>query len=643
MPAQGIPASQIVSDNPGVIAAGGIGIDMVAVVLTTSTRVPIGQPMQFSSALSVGLFFGLNAPEYSAALIYFNGFDNSPIKPNHILFAQYPQLAAVPPYLRGGSLAAMTLAQLQALTSGTILVTINGVVHTSGTINLASATSFSNAATIIQSALGATDATFTGAIAAATAAFTGSIAGNVLTVTNVSSGSLVVGEIIAGSGVTAGTQITGQITGASGAIGAYNVSVSQTVVSEALTGTYGILSVSAVSQGAIYPGQVVTGAGVTVGTTVTSNGSGTGNTGTYNVSPTQTVASIAMNSGAGLVTFDSVSNAFVITGGTPGTPGTIGFASNGTATLATSLNLVQANGAVDSQGAPIASPISFMTTLFAGFQNFGTLMTMFEPVIADKVAFADWTNSLNIEVMYSMWDISPLNAQPTPNLATDQIIAAGYNGTFSIYAPINSYLDAAMICGMVASIDFTRTNGRTTLAFRSQAGVTPEILNGQTAAQLVANGRNFYGTYSTPSEGFTWVYPGSVTGPFLWADSFVDAIWMKNQFQNALLQLLANVPSIPYNASGTGLIQAALNDPIQQAVNFGAIRSGITLSNAEVAEVNNAAGFNIATTLQNQGWYLLVGATPPTTRQARGSPPITFWYTDGQSVQSINLQSLEVQ
>lgn len=64
--------------------------------------------------------------------------------------------------------------------------------------------------------------------------FTGAISGTTLTV---SAGSgLVVGQLIAGAGVTARTYITALGTGNGGA-GTYTVSVSQTVASEAMTGT----------------------------------------------------------------------------------------------------------------------------------------------------------------------------------------------------------------------------------------------------------------------------------------------------------------------------------------------------------------------------------------------------------------------
>lgn len=63
---------------------------------------------------------------------------------------------------------------------------------------------------------------------------TGSIATTVLTVTVVTSGTLAVGQTISGSGVTVGTTITSLGTG-TGGTGTYNLSASQTVISETIT------------------------------------------------------------------------------------------------------------------------------------------------------------------------------------------------------------------------------------------------------------------------------------------------------------------------------------------------------------------------------------------------------------------------
>ncbi|MBM7047590.1 hypothetical protein [Rhizobium lusitanum] len=71
------------------------------------------------------------------------------------------------------------------------------------------------------------------------ASVTGSIATTVLTVTAVGNGVVALGQVLSGTGVTAGTTITGFGTG-TGGTGTYTVSTSQTVSSTTITlsGTY---------------------------------------------------------------------------------------------------------------------------------------------------------------------------------------------------------------------------------------------------------------------------------------------------------------------------------------------------------------------------------------------------------------------
>jgi hypothetical protein len=109
-----------------------------------------------------------------------------------------------------------------------------------------------------------------------------------------------------------------------------------------------------------------------------------------------------------------------------------------------------------------------------------------------------------------------------------------------------------------------------------------------------------------------------------------------------MVVLLTQVKSIPYNAAGRALIEASVTDTINAGLNFGAIRSGVTLSALQASEVNSDAGLKIDGVLSTRGWYFQVLDASPTVRQARGSPPCTLWYMDGQSVQAISLASIEL-
>lgn len=133
-------------------------------------------------------------------------------------------------------------------------------------------------------------------VAAATNGFTASIAGNVLNVTAVSSGTIYPGTTIAGAGVTTGSMISSQLSGTAGGVGTYALNYGeQTVASEAMTGTYGLLTVGGTVAGAPFAvGQTISGSSVVAGTTITALISGTGGAGTYAVNNNTVVSSTAI-------------------------------------------------------------------------------------------------------------------------------------------------------------------------------------------------------------------------------------------------------------------------------------------------------------------------------------------------------------
>lgn len=492
-----IPASQLVNVVPGVLGAAGNALALNSVFLTQDTAVPIGTVKSFTTLTDVQNFFGPTSTEASMASVYFNGFDGATLLPGLLYFMQF-NTAAVGAYARGGSMAGVTLAELQAL-SGTLVTVVDGVSSTSLTINLSGATSFSNAAALIQ------------------------------------------------TGIQGGT-------------------------------------------------------------------------------PSSTATCV----------YDSQRQAFVVRSPTTGGASTMAFVSG---SLAAGLKLTSATGAVLSQGAAIATPSAALATLTVLTQNWATLMTMWEPLTADKVLFAQAINALGQRYAYVAWD-TDVGPTSGPDADSFAVVTANLNGRIAVWGPADK---AAFICGTTAATNHDETNGRITYAYKSQAGLTPDVTDATVANNLLANGYNFYGSYATANDQFQFLQNGQISGDWNWIDPYVNQIKLNSDLQLAFLTLLNQVKSVPYVTRGYDLLRAAALDPINAAINFGSIVAGVTLSAAQRAQVNTAAGVPIADTLQAQGWYLQILDASPATRAARGSPPMTLWYTDGGAIQKINLASIDVQ
>jgi len=645
-----IPASTVVDVIPSVLNAGGSALDLVGLLLSSSSQTPIGSVLSFPTSDAVAAYYGATSIEALEADVYFSGRLNGTKLPAAMLITQYNQ-SNVGAYLRGGQISGLTLAQLQAIT-GVLTISLNGTPVTSSAINLASATSFSNAAQIITTALGTTgptQASFTGSCGSN---FTATASGTALTVSAVTGvlhvGAGALGDTITGTGITGTVTLVAQVSGTPGAAGVYTTSASTTCAGAAVTGTSNFVDVTAVSTGTLQIGQEIVGTGIANGTYITALGTGTGTTGSYQISLATHQASEAMTAVLPTVTYSSLSGSFVITSSTTGAASTIGY---GSGTIATPLLLTQATGAVLSQGANAATPTAFMNAVVLQTQNWATFWTGFDPDNgsgnANKLLFAQWTNAQNNAYVYAAED-HDITATQSTNATTSLgniIKTTQLSGTVVSYTPIatSPYFLGAFVAAYGASLDFDRTNGRATLAFKFQDGLGITASNATQAANLTANGYNFTGEFATANQDFNWYMNGGISGQFQWADSYYNQIQLNNALQLALMELLNNVGSIPYNPAGYSLIRQACLDPINSAVNFGSIRPNVPLSAAQAAEVNNAAGTQIDGVLSTVGWYLQIKAATAQVRQARGSPPMTLWYMDGQSVQQITLASILVQ
>lgn len=568
-----IPASRLADVIPGVLSAGGNPLSLNAVYLTNDPSIPTGTAQPFPSAKAVSDWFGANAPETGLANIYFKGYTGCTTLPSVLYFVQY-NTAAVAAYVRGATVAGLSLAQIQAL-SGTISLSIDGVPQVSGAINLSGATSPSNAATLITTGMQLATGRFAGTANQAAAT-------SLMTVTIATSGQLNVGDILTGTGVDAGL-------------------------------------------------------------TITSFGTGTGGVGTYNVStPTGFASTVVDVAGVGTCSYDSLRGAFVIQSPTTGVNSAVTIPA--TTTLTTGLHLTAATGAVSSAGAASAVPAALMNRITGVTQNWATFLTVAEQTLTVKEAFAAWVQTKNKRYLYSCQDSDATALQANASGSFGAIVnAANDDGIMPVYDNSGTGALAALQCAIAASINFGQQNGRTTFAFRGQAGLTAQITDETAYDNLLGNGYNCYASFATANAQFTQNQPGQISGVFKWADTYINQIYLNASFQLAIMTLLSTTPAVPYVTRGYNLIRGSLLTPIKAAKNFGSIVSGVTLSGTQSAALNSATGDpNATATIQNTGWYLQILDPGSIVRGGRGSPVINFWYTDGGSVQQISMSSTDV-
>ena len=167
----------------------------------------------------------------------------------------------------------------------------------------------------------------------------------------------------------------------------------------------------------------------------------------------------------------------------------------------------------------------------------------------------------------------------------------------------------------------------------------PTIDNATEATTLLGKKCNLYGTYATRNDEFVWLYDANMFGDYNFIDPFINAIWFNNALQVAIMNGLEMSPRVPYNEDGYTLIRSWCQDPINRARKNGVIDPGVTLSEAQKAELIREAGLDITSNLQTDGYYLQVADAGAQVRTTRDTPNVSLFYSYGGSINRIELAS----
>ena len=386
-------------------------LDRLVLVLKNTT--PANVVLSFNSATAVENYYGKWSSEATLAKEFFA--TNYAGTGATLSFTRMGVRQR--PHLLGANISDLSLNQLRNI-KGSLSLTFDGYTY-SGHVNLSgvsSANPFVDAARKIERALNrnlqVAAVTADSSIAKKSVSLTGSASGKILQVTSVSPGSTIeIGGLISGPGVNP-AQIVNQLSGTPGGVGEYVLFTgSETVPSETMTETYGVLTVGAVTSGSVAVGEQVTGAGVLPQTAILGNlsGSGPGSTWLVDNAPAQTVTG-DLTMTAPPLQVQNVSyvgktenNDFfdVMPNGDFGfniNPSSLSYMKNTAA--ATSLGLTRASGAIDSSpGGQRLSRSQFMNNLVQNETNqfgqpveFGSLQSTESKL---DTALAAWAQSLD--------------------------------------------------------------------------------------------------------------------------------------------------------------------------------------------------------------------------------------------------------
>lgn len=622
-----VNADKLVQIVPRVIDAGTPGLNFSGLFLTRSELPPTGRVLRFTSAQAVADYFGSETDEARVAQIYFRGYVNTQYLPGALFFAPYRETAASA-WLRGAPYEG-ALADLKLVRDGTLRLAVDGISRTATGVDFYTATSFSDCAQRLQTALSQTPE-----IPATAGKLSGGPVADVTPLRGVSAGKLDLSvdgieQNLTGldfSSVASLADVSGILTAALNDKATVSISGSSLVITSPTTGAGSVVSYASDPAPS---GEIPDLAGALGLTEATGAASAAGTAAYQPVAP--------------VVTYSSQTRAFQITSGETGTVSSVGFAqgTGGGTDLSALLNLTEQLGAVQSEGTDGGSLTDCMGNVLKYARDWVSFSTIWEPVYAEKIELARWCSGNDTRFVYVMWD--------TDNAARvrGSTASAGYavthtlelDGTCCVW---NTPDVAAGVMGAIACLNFDQREGRTTLAYRQFEGVGVTCDDDEDFVALTEAGYNCYADFATASSQFKFFQEGKVSGTFQWLDSYCNAIALKDALQLNILDLFAAVRSLPYNEDGYSSVRTACLDTINRFVTFGAIRVGIALSQTQKVQLLQEIGKDVSQTLESAGWYMLVEDPGAVIRGQRKSPNCAFYYLDGGSIQKLVMSATAV-
>lgn len=332
-----------------------------------------------------------------------------------------------------------------------------------------------------------------------------------------------------------------------------------------------------------------------------------------------------------VVTFTSAGNAFtftapvntlVVTGGN--LEGRMGFL----------------NPAKISDGVKARTITETMNLIAAGTPGWVGFSTVWKASIAEALELAAWSGAQQVTTLYVNWDDDPEMLEVPGTSVIEALENATAEATTSCYAS-NPQL-AAFVLGVIGSINFDGIEGSATLAFRRGPGMVVTVADTESAKILDDKKCNYYGNFATRNTQFKHFYSGRMYGEYGWIDPYVNAIWLNTSFANSIISGFQRNNRVPYNDEGYTIVRGWLMGPVNTALRNGVIDTGITLSEAQRAEIIRDAKQDITGDLETLGYFIQIVDPGAEARGNRQSPIVNFWYTYAGSVHKLSMASIAI-
>lgn len=339
-------------------------------------------------------------------------------------------------------------------------------------------------------------------------------------------------------------------------------------------------------------------------------------------------------SSAATCTWDSSNSRFVIESATTGASSSVSYATDYTSgtSLGTLLGLKSGTASAPVAGIASEAPLAAVTALATLSTDwYGCIIADASVTDAQHEAIAAYVEALSVTRIYGITTQTSavLDGSSTTDLASI-LSAAGYTRTFIQYSSSSPYAAASMMA-RAFTVDFTANNSTITLMWKTEPGVTYELLTETQAATLKSKHCNAYVRYNND----TAIIQHGVMCSGLWFDVRHGTDWLQNNVQTDVFNLLyQSTTKIPQTDAGVHKIVTAVESALADGVTNGLIAPGVWNNPLEFGTLHEGDTLTA-------GYYVYapqVSSQSQSVRETRVAPTIQCAIKLGGAVHSANVQ-----
>ena len=267
-------------------------------------------------------------------------------------------------------------------------------------------------------------------------------------------------------------------------------------------------------------------------------------------------------------------------------------------TVAGQLGWTEATQPQLSNGAALETPLAAFQRVIDVNNNFGSFAFVDALTQPEITAVAQYNHELNVQYMYSV-------AVNSMNYVGIQGAVANFDGIALTYNDNDNEYASFMPMAIMAATDYDAPNGVVNYMFTQFNNETAAVYTDTQANTLDAIKINYYGQTQSTGKNIAFYQRGYLQGSVTDMGIYANEIWLKSAMSALALSLFLERNQIPANKAGIGVLRAAMQSVINEAVTNGTISAEKELTQDQKVIINQLTNDSEAWREVHQNGYWL--------------------------------------